>query len=531
MKLRPAALAAFVVGFLSATAPAAVVFEVSLPKEARDEPATGRVVVFLIKDGAGSPRARPIQAPFWENPQPMFGAEVRELAPGGSVTLEDPAQYYPTRLAELAPGSYSAQAALIVTRSTSEWKREDGNLYSKPVSFDVKAGDAAHAVAFALTEKTRSRPITPLPTAEVFELRSEILSGFHGSDVYMRAGVIFPKDRDPAKKYAAVYEIPGFGGDHTSALSRRNEYAREGDPGLDELKKLAFWIVLDPESPNGHTLFADSDNNGPVARALVTEFLPALEAKYNLVADPKARLLRGHSSGGWSSIWLAITKPDVFGGCWSSSPDPVDFRRFQLVDIYAQSNMYSVTPEEIAAKKLTQYGQPTALVAGERAGISSFRSGNGARMTIRDENLMEEVLGPWNTAGQQWDSWQAVFGPRAAGGIPAALYDPATGVIDHEVANLFRRYDICAKLRDEPGVYGPIFKQRVRIIVGDQDSFYLNEAVSLLKEEVDKLSFLALPEGEHGYIKVLPGFDHGTIFGAAEMRGMAGEMADAIGRQ
>ena len=34
-------------------------------------------------------------------------------------------------------------------------------------------------------------------------------------------------------------------------------------------------------------------------------------------------------------LWLATEYPHIFGAAWASSPDPVDFRRFQLVSAAA----------------------------------------------------------------------------------------------------------------------------------------------------------------------------------------------------
>lgn len=143
---------------------------------------------------------------------------------------------------------------------------------------------------------------------------------------------------------------------------------------------------------------------------------------------------------------------------------------------------------------------------------------------------MEEVLGPSNTSGQQWDSWMAVFGPRGKDGNPAALYDPETGALDHAVAAGFRRYDVTDLLRKDPSKYGPIFKQRIRIICGDEDSYFLNEAVSSLKEELAKVTGLRLPEGEHGYVKLVPGRDHGNVYASQEMRAVPVEMVEHLKR-
>ena len=136
---------------------------------------------------------------------------------------------------------------------------------------------------------------------------------------------------------------------------------------------------------------------------------------------------------------------------------------------------------------------------------------------------MEEVLGPGNTSAQQWDSWQAVFGQRGEDGRPAALYDAGTGAIDQRIAEEYRAYDIAGRVRRDPGLAGH-FYQRIRLYVGDADNFYLNEAVALLKEEVEGVQFLHFPEGQHGFMKILPGYDHGSIFGAPEVRQIPADM-------
>ena len=64
--------------------------------------------------------------------------------------------------------------------------------------------------------------------------------------------------------------------------------------------------------------------------------IPHIDAQYRTIPEPTARFVTGHSSGGWSSLWLQVNYPEMFGGCWSTSPDPVDFRDFQQVDLYAE---------------------------------------------------------------------------------------------------------------------------------------------------------------------------------------------------
>jgi hypothetical protein len=163
-----------------------------------------------------------------------------------------------------------------------------------------------------------------------------------------------------------------------------------------------------------------------------------------------------------------------------------------------------------------------------RDNTASFRQGNRAVMTVKQEAQTEDILGPDNTSGQQWDSWFAVWGPRNEQGHPANLFDPATGVIDHTVAEQYRKYDIANLVRTQPDKYRDVMQKHVRLVVGGADNFFLNEAVTLLKEDVDKLQ--ARAHAGAGYIKIVPGLDHSTIFQSAEVRGFAGEMVEHLRR-
>ncbi|MBC7773558.1 MAG: hypothetical protein H7210_13770 [Pyrinomonadaceae bacterium] len=503
---------------------AGVTFRVSIDKSVHAGEASGRLVVYLIGQGSAV-GPDPADGPFFEDPQPMFGVDVRGITPGVPMIVDDTATGFPAPLSELTPGTYKVQAVLDMHRDNSSWRHEPGNLYSGVTTIKFIQGDPDRVIDLTLSkativedEKKRSRD-----RGETIEITSKLLSDFRGRQVKLRAGVVAPRDRDPARAYPAIYEVPGFGGDHTSAFRMGGSFQRAAvNSSIGQLYSNSFWIVLDPESPNGHHLFANSANNGPVADALIKELIPAIEKKYNLIPQPSARLLRGHSSGGWSTLWLATQYPETFGATWSTSPDSVDFRKFQLIDLYKGGNAYY---QSAKAKN----GAGVATVSADQP-IPSYRLGEKEVMTILDENRMEEVLGPGNTSGQQWDSWFAVFGPRGKDGNPAAAWDAKTGRIDHTIAEQYRAYDIAALLRQQPEKYGPIFKQRVRIVIGDADNYYLNEAVSMLKQDVDKLNFIDLPEGVHGSITIVPGRDHSSIFGTKEIQSIPAEMAEHLKR-
>jgi hypothetical protein len=484
----------------------AVAFHIAIDPQVGSEPVSGRLVVYVLRDNIIRLRkVDPVDNVFYSPPRPMYGLDIRDLAPGSSATVDDSATWFLKKASELPPGKYHAQAVLDRHRENSEWNREPGNLFSDPVAFEVKHGASPVTVKINLDQVVKQAANPDVKRVEVFSIRSKLLSDFHRRDVVLRAGVVLPESYDPNRSYPAVYEVPGFGGDYRDAFPHPRRVGRmPPEHPSRELARNSFWIVLDPESGNGHTLFCDSDVNGPWGRALTQELIPALEAKFPLIAQPSARLLRGHSSGGWATLWLATEHPKVFGATWSSSPDPVSFHRFEHVDLYDWDNFYY------------ENGKPTP----------SYRRGRTIILDVFEENGMEEVVGPDNTSGQQWDAWMSCWGRRNESGNAAALYDPYTGKIDRAEAETYRRFDITERLKRNPQKYGPIFLQRVRLICGAADNFYLNEAVELLKAEIDKLDLKDedLPEGSSGYVVLVPGADHGTVFLSKEIAAIPAEM-------
>lgn len=520
---------AVALGVLVPRAAAGVVFEVTLAPGLVEGAVDGRLIVFAIRGDAPLPAStEPIDGPFWDSPQPMWGIDVRGLAPGGTVRVDDGATSFGFRPSALPAGEYRFQARLDRHRADSDWRREPGNLYSDVVVARISGppnGGEAAAVRIELTRRIEAVPPGLPPGFEEVRVRSALLSEFAGSPVDLIASVTPPSSVEPGRRYAAVYFIPGFGGTHAGTTEAQMIQAVRS-AAWRALGETVFLITLNPESPNGHALFADSACNGPWGAALTTELIPALEARFPLDPRPAARLLRGHSSGGWSCVWLAIMYPEVFGAAWASAPDPIDFRAFQQGDLLTPGNMFGTIADR---PEVT----PLEPLPGD---VASYRRAGRERMSVAQENAMEEVLGPGNTSGGQWDSWQAVFGPRAPGSpelgvaAPAGLFDPRTGAINPDIAESYRPYDIGRLLRDDPGRFGPIFKQRIRILCGSQDSFYLEKAVGLVKDEVDKLSFFVLPEGDHGYITIVPGRDHGSVLRTPEAAAIYPQMLEHLRR-
>ena len=134
------------------------------------------------------------------------------------------------------------------------------------------------------------------------------------------------------ERYPTVYWTHGFGGNLTySKLSGESLFNRMAEGKMPPM----IWVMLDESLATGTHEFADSVNNGPWGTALTTEFIPYLESKYRMDAKASGRFLQGHSSGGWATLQLQVNYPKIFGGTWSTSPDPSDFHASLTIDLYA----------------------------------------------------------------------------------------------------------------------------------------------------------------------------------------------------
>jgi hypothetical protein len=465
-----------------------------------DAPVSGRLVLFFITEtGERWERTDPLNGPFFGEPQPIASAPVENLRPGVPFDLDT--AFMTTFPLDIGAVGGRARIRAVLDRDDTSPSLTDapGNLVSEVIEMDLIAGEP-DLIDIRLTSVTEPRPM-PEDTKALkwVEFRSEMLSAHSGRDVFHRAGVALPPNAAEAygtgtrEVFPAVYVIPGFGGDHRGAM----RYARmlEADPETPR----AVYIVLDPASPYGHHGFMDSPNHGPRARALVEEFIPELERRFHLAPSPEARIVTGHSSGGWSSLWLGLTHAATFGACWSSAPDPVDFHAFQMTDIYSADSMYAHDGHETPSYRQFDEG-----------------GGEVVAMTVRQEGLMERAVSPDGDSGQQWDTWEAMFGPRDEDtGLPVPMFDGRTGKIDHAVVEHWKRYDITRMVTEDWAGFGPALVNNIRLVCGTNDSFYLNRAVELLQRKTDPLR--AQVEGHEdapGYIRLVEGATHGSIIRA-----------------
>ena len=311
----------------------------------------------------------------------------------------------------------------------------------------------------------------------VYGCRSDALTAFWGREMLVRGAVAMPPGRKPGERLPVCYSIHGFGGN----LQSCSIAAAKAEDGMAEGGKRMCYVFLEAQFSLGHHEFADSVNNGPWGKALTTEFIPALEARYDVGGSPDARFLTGHSSGGWSSLWLQVTYPDFFGGTWSTAPDSVDFRDFTGIDVYRFENAFT-DPD----------GKPIQLVRRRGEWAQTIQQFVDSELARRDH-------------GGQFMSFNAVFSPRGEDGRPMSLFDPKTGAIDRFVAESWRRYDIGHILRTNWATLGPKLKGKLRVFIGTQDTFRLEGACRLLAEDLQRL-------GSDAQVVFAEGRDHRTLF-------------------
>jgi hypothetical protein len=451
----------------AAAPPSAVRIEVRLGRVdagGNGWPAHGRLIVVLGKPGDREPRLTIGQTGM--DAPALLGADVANLAPTASAVLDDRSTIFPVRaLADLKPGKYAIQAVLHTNRDLN-FPNAPGDLFSPVTPAEIGTADGAAVIRLELTGAVPAETL-PADTGQVrfIKIRSKRLSDFHGRPIDLRAGVILPRDfeRSPDRRYPLRIHIGGYGARFTDVLTMMAKGHGFERAWMSEQGPRFVLVHLDGAGPLGDPYQVDSANHGPYGAAVTEELIPFIESTFRGIGRGDSRVVDGGSTGGWVALALQIFYPDFFNGAWSFCPDSVDFRSFQLIDIYDDANAY-----------VNRHGfeRPSARdVSGE------------VRYTMRHECGLENVLGlggTWTLSGAQWGAWNATYGARGADGLPVPLWDPVTGAIDRQAALHYRGYDLREILERNWQVLGPRLAGKLHIWVGEADDYFLNNAVHRL---------------------------------------------------
>lgn len=488
--------------------PAAARLDVSLPATLQAD-AAGRLLIFAERERSG-PAPQKIDAKM----DPESAVAARDVATFGparraAVDLDHADSSKP--FSALPPGKYRVQAVLDQNADYARSGRGSGDLVSNIVTIQLPMKRPVsialdHAIPGKdlwnspdIPQKTRELRAAAKPYLTSVEIPSPSLTQFWGRAISMRAWVLVPPEYDPAgaRTWPTIFRCGEFPANvewdlDAATLIAEGNKARAMPPMI--------WVFLDYATTTGATEFVDSVNNGPWARALLTEFIPALEQRFRMDAHPLGRFLTGRSSGGWSALWLQVHHPDVFNGAWVAAPDPSDFRDFVGVDLYApNANMFYDERRNL---------RPLARVNGQVV------------VTIRDAVAMEDVLGH---AGGQFGSFDWVFSPRGATGTPLRMFNHITGAIDPAVVSYWREhFDIARAIAAQPAAAKLKLDGKIRLVVGDADTFYLDGSAHRLQEAMTAAGVAA-------EFRFLPGKTHYDIWErdgdpVAELKDMARSM-------
>ncbi|MGE3273756.1 MAG: alpha/beta hydrolase-fold protein [Vicinamibacterales bacterium] len=468
-------------------------------------PSDGRLFVVLGKEADPEPRLG-IGRTGLDRP-PVVARDVSAWDGSTAAVLDGTAVAFPVASLDAVPdGDYVAQA-LLDTNVDLKSVNAPGNLYSAPTPVTITRGSGA-VVHLDLTARVPDETLPPETDYLRFvKIQSEKLTAFHGRPIYLRAGIILPRGYadEPTRTYPLRVRIGGYGASYTRVQRMMADDSEFRKAWLADDAPRFVLLHLDGDGPLGDPYQVNSDNHGPYGDAITEELIPYVEREFRGIGEPRTRVLDGGSTGGWVSLALQVFYPDFFNGTWSSCPDGVDFRGFQLVNIYEDDNAYVNTHgfERPSAREVT----------------------GDVRFTMRHEVSMENVLGrhdSWALSGGQWGAWNATYGPRGADGLPVPLWDPVTGAIDRSVTDHWKRYDLRMYVEDHWSELAPRLRGKIRVFMGDADSYFLNNAARMLET-----FFAGATPGYGGRMVFAPGEGHCWV--GMDDRAMLAEMGRVTG--
>jgi S-formylglutathione hydrolase FrmB len=427
------------------------------------------------------------------SPEPEWieAEEVNELRTHETTTIEASA-VYPGPLSALPPGDYEIQAVLDRNHSYAYAGRGPGDLLSRALKVKLPGKIPVLVLDHEIVRKStplvasaqpwqREAVATWAATLKPIEFQSPLMTQFYGTPTFLRGWVALPPGYEARRSFATVFSFSGFGGDLRSAQIRASSMEALMAAGT---APPMIWVYLDYVIASGTHQFVDSANNGPWGEALTTELLPFLEQQYKMKRRASARFLTGHSTGGWTALWLQVRYPSLFGGAWPTSPDPSDFHDFFQVDLYrADANLYQ-----------TSDGRPNPL---------SRSDDDGPVVTMAADAQSEVVLGEY---GGQFATYEWMYSPRGANGRPAPLFDRVTGKIDPAVAAYWcEHYDIAHLITQDWARLKADLDGKIHVLVGTADTFYLDGPAHQLEAAMRSV-------GAKTDFRYLPGKTHGNLY-------------------
>lgn len=498
-------------------------FAVSFSEELSEASLDGRLLILIAENNDREPRFQIEDGP---DTQLVFGMDVDDFQPGKEVFINDTIFGYPLySMADIPPGEYYVQALLhkyetfhLANGHTvklpmdrgegQQWNISPGNLYSTPKKVNITP-HKKETITLKL-DKVIPPIAEPEDTKYIkhIKIKSKLLSEFWGRPMYLGANILLPAgfDEHPNARYPLCifhghfpYTFKGFSEnlpDTNLAPDYNERFRLKGYNRIQQEEAYSFYetwtsksfprmLIAEIQHPNPYydnSYAVNSANLGPYGDAITYELIPYIEEQFRGIGEGWARFLYGGSTGGWEALAAQVMYPDEYNGCFAACPDPVDFRAHTVVNIYEDTNAYYL---------------PGRFKQTLRPGHRDYRG--HITTTLKDMNQRELALGTNGRSGQQWDIWQAVFSPTGENGYPKPIWDKRNGTIDPEVATYWKEnYDLRHIMERDWDMLGPKLKGKIHIYCGDMDNYYLNNAVKLAEEFLERTK-APYYEGEVAY--------------------------------
>ena len=141
--------------------------------------------------------------------------------------------------------------------------------------------------------------------------------------------ILLPADYDEAKQYPVLYLLHGIFGDEYALINDGNNRIPEimGNLYADGLAKEMIVVLpnmyatTDPELKPGFTDEAISPYNNFI-NDLVNDLIPYIEENYSVISDRENRAIAGFSMGGRETLFIGLSRPDLFAYVGAIAPAP-----------------------------------------------------------------------------------------------------------------------------------------------------------------------------------------------------------------
>jgi hypothetical protein len=496
--------------------PSGLSIKLSVAEGILTAPTDGRIVLMFAPNGTDPLDDTDVTS----SPNNIYGKNVYKFGPndtvifsGGSNSSDEDSVYgWPNvTLDDVLAGTYRVQAFLnkyeTVTRSDGStvsvhFPCGDGspnvNTFGSLVTtaVDLELSGSTQTLELKFDNVTAVEPSTgreiggcnqgnyeDTENLKYVKIRSAKLSQFWGRDMYVGANVLLPagyNSNDTTTRYPVIYSQGHWSADQGAFRYPSAAYSKAWDNGTIPATNTTaarpaprlIMVTFRHEAPFYDDSYAvNTANLGPYGDAINDELIPYLDEKFNTIAAPYARIQEGGSTGGWESAASLIYRPDLFGFCFSSYPDSLDFHRHQDIELYSASNAYRRADGSFVPS------------------IRTFINGTEVvQATVAFENHWELTFGTASRSSNQWDIWNAVFGVQGYNNYPLEPWDKITGEIYPEAVEFWKPYDLSNYITsnwNNSRALGKNLAGRVFVYVGTWDNYYLNEGVQEFQKRTD----------------------------------------------